>query len=534
MSHTYSHGYSQSGYIFTSSIKNINGNKEEAREMAENTKTLYTNRIMKKGQTLQETYKEEIVINIPGEMKDCDLQERDSTGIAEKESRIGTDLMIFDGDPGYHFNSKVFMWYLLGFQIQNHGLNLIRRFFFLFLVNIMYFSSSLQMHWYHNSLFLSRWEFNYVWMHHISYMDPFTKERYDWMLIISYLIAPTTASVIQFLLLSPLLLQRKSIAEILYWNENETALAKWINLKPKTTYSDKRTIPYEIKVYENLKKRLSYLKSFSFWEYLLKKGLFSVEYRPKHVFKIVCKCCVVPMLALLYTIPIFSVFTSIFSKQPQRTRRCYIWSIKHIVLLLGFISLILVLFPVFSIYLYASLLTFIDILRTLDKTLIQLIFLVSACINFRGTFTDLEDEYRNIKFIIFNIIEDMQNSSLEDEQQVVQKILAKTNNDKAAIPKVLFTKVCDVYMPYFECVLKSVIILILKITFLGLAYLIISDYQVFEQFSNTGEPIITAVFVSLPSLLHKPKTEAEMQMDFKRMTLEIKGTIIEMFSLDEI
>ena len=313
--------------------------------------------------------------------------------------------------------------------------------------------------------------------------------------------------MIQFLLLSPLLLQRKSIAEILHWNENETALAKWIKLKPKTTYSDEKTIPYEIKVYENLKKRLSYLKSFLFWEYLFKKGLFSVEYRPKQVFKIVCKCCVVPMLALLYTLPIFSVFTSIFSQQPQRTRRCYIWSIKRVVLLLGFISFILVLFPVFSIYLYASLLTFIDILRTLDKTLTQLIFFVSACANFRGTFRDLQDEYRNIKFIISNIIEDMQNSSLEEEQQVVQKVLAKTKNDKAAIPKVLFTKVCDVYMPFSKCVLKSMIILILKIAFLGLAYLIISDYQVFEQFSKTGETIITAVFVSLPSLLHRTKNE---------------------------
>ena len=449
-------------------------------------------------------------------------------------------LLFLNGDPGYHFNLKVLLYYILGFRRTNHALTLLRRFLCLLLFNVIHYYDSLQMYMYYQDIFEGTHQYHFTWFYWMFDYNPkneiLVKWKFERVLILCLFVTPLCVSIIQFMLLSPFLCQRKTIAEILYWDESKTALGKLLKVASNDSHPETRCLPYETKLYKNLMSRFSYVISIHFWTYLFHKALFSVRCKRNDVFRIIFKCCLLPVLAVVHIIPICSVFSGYICKNKGAKSKCYdrckSW-LKHIMFLIGFACFLAMFFQTVALHFYAITFLMVDVLRSLNDTLMQIIFLASALVNIRDTLLRLEDKYRKIKLIMFSVITSMQNSVKEEEQFIAKSLLFSFEKGSKAIPKKLFDKVCDVYMPYSMSIFKALLLLVLKLTFLALVYVVIVDYQVLSQFSDTGENIVTVVFVSLPSLLHRRKSDAETQLESDHLTFKINVTINEIWNSGE-
>ena len=475
-----------------------------------------------------------------GIQEDQDTQEEKDISKAASPKKCKQKLLFLNGDPGYHFDLKVLLYYILGFQSKNHGLTLLRRFLFLLFLNVIHYYSSLQMYMYYRDIFYGTHQYHFTWFYWIFGYYPKNEIEVKWkferVIIIFLFTTPLCVSIIQFMLLSPLLCQRKTIAEILYWDESKTAVGKWMEVDSNDSHLETKCLPYETKLYRNLISRCSYAISIHFWTYQFRESLFSVECKKNYVFRIIFKCCLLPVLAVVHIIPIFSVFAGYFCKirdaKKKCNNRCKFW-LKHIIFLIGVACFVAMCFQSVAIHFFAITFLIVDVLRSLNDTLMQIIFLASAIVNIRDTFLRLEDKYRNIKLIMFNVITNMQNSGKEEEQFIAKSLLFSFEKGTKVVTKRLFDKVCDVYMPYSMSVFKALFNLALKLTFLGLVYAVIVDYQVLSQFSDTGENLITVVFVSLPSLLDRSRSDAEIQLESDYLTLKMDLTITEIWNSGE-
>ena len=449
-------------------------------------------------------------------------------------------LVFLNCDPGYHFNLKVLLYYILGFRRKYHALTLLRRFLFLLLLNVIHYYDSLQMYIYYRDIFHGTHQYHFTWFYWMFDYYPENEIQVKWkferVIIICLFVTPLCVSIIQFTLLSPFLCQRKTIAEILYWDESKTALGKLMEVDGNDSHPETRCLPYETKLYKNLMSRFSYVISIHFWTYLFNKSLFSVKCHRTHVLRIIFKCCLLPVLAVVHIVPICSVFTGYICKikgaKSKCNNRCKFW-LKQIMFLIGVACFLAMFFQTVALHFYAITFLMVDVLRSLNDTLMQIIFLASALVNIGETLVRLEDKYRKIKLTMFNVIISMQNSLKEEEQFIGKSLLFSFEKGSKAVPKRLFDKVCNVYMPYSMSIFNALLHLVLKLTFLALVYVVIVDYQVLSQFSDTGENIVTVVFVSLPSLLHRRKSDAETQLASDHLTFKMIVTIKEIWNSGE-
>ena len=472
-----------------------------------------------------------------GIQEEQDIQEQKNMSKAAPPRKYKQKLLFLNGDPGYHFDLRVLLYYILGFRRKNHALTLLRRFLFLLLLNVIHSYGCLQMYIYYRDIFYGTHQYHFTWFYGIFGYYPENEGGVKWKfkraIIICLFVTPLCVSIIQFLLLSPLLCLRKTIAETLYWDESKTTLGKMMEVDSNDSHIEKRCLSYETKLYQNLVSRCSYAISIKFWTYLFHKSVFSVECKKNYIFRIIFKCCLLPILAVIHILPIFSLFTGYFCKiraaKNKCNNRCKFW-LKHSIFLIGIACLVAMLFQSVAIHFFAITFLIVDVLRSLNDTLMQIIFLVSAIVNIRDTLLTLEDKYRNIKLTLFKVIINMQNSVKEEEQFIANALLFSFEKETKAVPKRLFDKVCDVYLPYSMSVFNALFSLALKLTFLGLVYTVIIDYQVLSQFSDTGENLVTVVFVSIPSLLHRSKSDAETQLESDHLTFKMGGTIKEIWN----
>ena len=467
-----------------------------------------------------------------GIQEEQDIEEEKDISKAAVPKTYKQMLLFLNGDPGYHFDLKVLLYYILGFQRKNHALTLSRRFLFLLMLNVIHYYGSLQMYKYYRDIFYGTHQYHFTWFYWIFGYYPeeedYEKWKFDRVIIICLFVTPLCVSVFQFMLLSPLIWRRKTIAEILYWDESKTAMGKLMEVDSNDSHLETRCLPYETKLYKNLISRCSYPISIHFWTYLFHKSLFSVECKKNYVFRIIFKCCLLLVLAVIHIIPIFSVFTGYFFEirgaKIRSNNKCKFW-FKHVIFLIGVACFVTMFFQSVALHFFAVTFLIVDVLRSLNDTLMQIIFLVSAILNIRDTLLRLEDKYRNIKLTMFNVLTNMQNSVKEEEQFLAKSFLFCFETGNNAVHKRLFDNVCDVYMPYSMSVFKALFSLALKLTFLGLVYTVIVDYQVLSQFSDTGENLVTVVFVSIPSLLLRRKSDAETQLETDNLTLKMGVTI---------
>ena len=474
-----------------------------------------------------------------GLQEEQDIQEEKVISKAASPKKCKQKLVFLNGDPGYHFNLKVLLYYILGFHRKNHALTLLRRFFFLLLLNVMHYYDSLQMYIYYRDIFEGTHQYHFTWFYWMLDYHPkheiWVKWKFERVIILCLFVTPFCVSIIQFMLLSPLLCQRKTIAEILYWDESKTALGKLMKVDSNDSHPETRCLPYETKLYKNLMSRFSYAISIPFWTYLFHNSLFSVKWNQNHVFRILFKCCLLPVLAVVHIIPIFSVFTGYVRKirgaKNKCNNRCKFW-IKHIIFLIGVACFLTMFFQSVALRFYAITFLMVDVLRSLNDTLMQIIFLASAIINIRDTLLRLEDKYRKIKLTMFKVITNMKHS-VKEEQFIAKSLLFSFEKGSKAVPKILFDKVCDVYMPYSRSIFNAFFHLVLKLTFLALVYIVIVDYQVLSQFSDTGENLVTVIFVCIPSLLHRSKSDAETELESDHLTFKMDVTIKEIWNSGE-
>ena len=470
-----------------------------------------------------------------------DIQEEKVMLKAASSKKCKQKLLFLNGDPGYHFNLKVLLYYILFFfKRENHALTLLRRFLFVLSLNVIHYYDSLQMYIYYPDIFNETHQYHFTWYHWIfGYYPEYelgVKWKFERVIIICLFVTPFCVSIIQFMLLSPLLCQKETIAEILYWDESKTARGKLMKADSNDSHPETRCLPYETKLYKNLISRFSYAVSIHFWRYLFHKSLFSVKCKQNHVFRIIFKCCLLPVLAVVHIIPIFSVFTGYIYKIRCAKNECndrYKFWLKHIMVLLGLVCVLANFFQTVALHFYAITFLMVDVLRSLNDTLMQIIFLASAIINIRDTLLRLEDKYRKIKLIMFNVITNMQNSVKEEEQIIAKSLFFSFEKGSKAVPKRLFDKVCDVYMPYSMSIFIALLHLVLKLTFLALVYIVIVDYKVLSQFSDTGENLVTVVFVCIPSLLHRSRSDSETQLESDHLTYKMNVTIKEIWNSGE-
>ena len=191
-----------------------------------------------------------------------DIQEEKVMFKAASPKKCKQKLLFLDGDPGYHFDLKVLLYYILGFHRKNHALALLRRFLFLLLLNVIHYYGSLQMYIYYRDIFYGTHQYHFTWFYWMFDYYPeneiSVKWKFERVLIICLFISPFCVSIIQFMLLSSLLCQKKTIAESLYWDESKTTMGKLMEVDSNDSHPKARCLPYETKLYKNLISRCSY------------------------------------------------------------------------------------------------------------------------------------------------------------------------------------------------------------------------------------------------------------------------------------
>ena len=463
-------------------------------------------------------------------------EEKDKTSnVLKRTNQEKFNWIFLNDDAGYHFSPGVIVGYLLCFKRDNIVLIMARRLLLLYIFPALHLLASLQMNEYYPQLYKGSWQFHYTTYFMTKVIDPSEmmrkKWRFDLLLWFSLLIIPFGVAFTQFLLLSPILIQRRAISAILYWKEKETAVGKAAGIKVQKSHQDLQSSPSETRLYLNMLARLTYLANFEFWKYLFTERFFKVRWDGRNIcrstFMIVFKLLLIPIAFPFYTFPIFTAFRVIFiGKGIQEhigINKGKVILMK-ISIMMGLLYFFLILLGCITLYTYMIVFMLIDIIRTLSETFTQIMFLISVIVNIKTTFNSIEDRYRELKLIVFDIAEDM-DTSLEDGTSLVEPLLKRFEHGTVAIPRRLFSYICKEYIPYSKLVTKAILSLLIKLVFLGILYGVIIDYQVLKQFSETGESIITIFFVSLPSLLSKTKSDAEMQLGSRYLTTSVRGTI---------
>ena len=473
--------------------------------------------------------------SITFEMK-CIYEAKDKTSSFLRRNNQGKSRWIFlDDDAGYHFSLSVIVGYLLCFKRDNIVLIIARRLLLLYIFAAFHLLASLQMIVYYPQLFISSWQFHYTTYFIAKWIDvPYMmteKSLFDLLLWFSFVIIPFGVAFTQFLLLSPILIQRRAISAILYWKEKETAVGKAAGIKVQKSHQDLQSSSSETRLYLNMLARLTYLASLKFWKYLFIERFFKVRWDGRNIcrstFKVILKLLLIPIAIPFYTFPIFTAFRVIFiGKGIQEhigINKCKL-ILMRVSIMMGLFYFFSILLGCITLYTYMIVFMLIDIIRTLSETFTQIMFLISVIVNIKTTFNSVEDRYRELKLIVFDIVEDM-DTSLKDGTSLVEPLLKRFEHGAVAIPRQLFSYICKEYIQYSKLVTKAIFSLLIKLAFLGILYGVIIDYQVLKQFSETGESIITIFFVSIPSLLSKTKSDAEMQLESGYLTTSVRGTI---------
>ena len=376
-------------------------------------------------------------------------EEKDKTSFLKRNNQEKSKWIFLDDDAGYHFSPSVIVGYLLCLKSDNIVMIMARRLLLLYIFAVLHLLASLQMNVYYLHLFEGSWQFHYTTYFitkriHFSDMT-LKKSSFDLLLWFSLLIIPFGIAFTQFLLLSPILIQRRTISTILFWKEKETAVGKAVGIKVQKSHQDLRNSPLETRLYHNMLARLTYLANFKFWKYLFMERFFKVRWDKRNscrfTFKFILKSLLIPIVVPFYAFPIFTAFRVIFIGKGFQ---------EHIImnkckLILMRISIVLGLFYFFSILLgcitlYTHMLIFmlIDSIRKLSETFTQIMFLISVIINIKTTFNSIEDRYREMKLIVFDIVEDM-DSSFEDGTNLVEPLLKRFEHGTVAIPRQLFS-----------------------------------------------------------------------------------------------
>ena len=89
-------------------------------------------------------------------------------------------------------------------------------------------------------------------------------------------------------------------------------------------------------------------------------------------------------------------------------------------------------------------------------------------------------------------------------------------------PRRIFYDICKVYKPYVKEVATTFTKLFVTVAILVLIFAVILKFNIFEEFSEVGETILTLGTASLPSLLGMLKSSSHQSLSDQRRNSHIR------------
>ena len=295
-------------------------------------------------------------------------------------------------------------------------------------------------------------------------------------------------------------------------------------------------------------------------------------------------CCVLffkavilyPIIALLASFPIFSVWTNVFVNPLQLTvpaccrkiisnrmpstnsavnkledekgekEKCsqspILW-LTMPVTCVGIALLILALLDFSALYSQALLFLFIDVFRNSDALLSKCIFGISIFLYIHSAFIRFEDSYRSIKMTVFEICQNVNTEYVEKENCLAClpntggvdcqtndgrpiPLLVESKDGRVSIPRQLFIDICEKYAPFKARVFWCFLELFLSLTVIIFLFLVAVAFQVFAEFSAFGESMFTLATMSVPYIFGGfLKSEVYMSLKKARLDKEMEALI---------
>ena len=296
-------------------------------------------------------------------------------------------------------------------------------------------------------------------------------------------------------------------------------------------------------------------------------------------------CCVLffkavivyPIIALLASFPIFSMWTNVFVNPTQLTvpscrrktksnrmpstsggvnkleeengekkEKCsqspILW-LTMPVSCVGIALFILALLDFSALYSQALLFLFIDVFRNSDALLSKCIFGISILLYIHSAFIRFEDSYRSIKMTVFEICQNINAEYVERENCLVclpntdgvdcetnggrpVPLVVDSKDGQISIPRQLFIDICEKYAPYKSRVFWCFLELFISLTVIIFLFLVAVAFQVFAEFSAFGESMFTLATMSVPYIFGGfLKSEVYVSLKKARLDKEMEALI---------
>ena len=368
------------------------------------------------------------------------------------------------------------------------------------------------------------------------------------------LVAPAIFTLITFALLSPILLRKRPIAETLHCNGDlrffgdpfpeSIAEMKLLRRTPKPS----KPWTYEQLVYRNLIARLRSLRKPQFWKLLWKRWICrgvkckgQKKEKKLTILDYILTIFWLPVsvvLLILHVIPIFSVWANFIRLKSKEAFGCPCGSKGVLRRMLAIVCLIFLFLGIFVFYLMAwNLLVIvgqfvvfvcIDILRNATVTLSKIILIFGIFLYFRNAFQEFEDGYRELKSVTFALCMKRAEYNEDEDTRVLVKnkphepLYIKTQDGESSIPRRIFYEVCNAYRPYAREVMATFSRLFLTFTMIAIIFVLIVRFNIFEEFSEMGEPILTVATVYLPSVLGISKSPQHQGLSDQRREIHMR------------
>ena len=361
-------------------------------------------------------------------------------------------------------------------------------------------------------------------------------------------VLPGLTTLVLLLLLSPILLRKRPIAETLHCNGDlrffgddfpETIVEmKRLRKTPKPS----KPWTYEDLLYRNMMARLGNLGSPVFWKLLWERWICrgcscrtgengfkksAIDYIMIAIWFPVCI-----ILVILHVVPLFSVWANYIRKQTKLAFSC---SQKATPLLARLMAVPLLFMQLLGIFFFCLMMwnllviagqfvvfIFVDILRNATTTLSKIILILAIFVYLRGAFQDFEDGYRELKSVTFALCAEKSEAVEDEDTDIVVKLkpfeplYVKTRDGEASIPRRIFYDICKVYRPYAKEVTATFTRLFISFALMIIIFALIIKFQIFEEFSEVGETMLTIATATLPSVLGMLKSETHQDLSDQR------------------
>ena len=367
---------------------------------------------------------------------------------------------------------------------------------------------------------------------------------------------PAICSLVTFLLLSPILLRKKTIAETLHCNGNlrffgdpfpeSLVEMKLLRKTPKPS----KPWTYEQLVFRNMSARLQNLTRPQFWKLLWERwicrGLKFKGHTEDHkragitdVALTIFWFPICSVLLILHVVPIFSLWANYvwsvgletFGRKSKSIgffkRTTYLFLL--FVQLLGISVFYLMVWDVLVILGQFVVFVSIDILRKATSTLSKIILFLGITMYIRSAFQDFEDGYRKLKCVTFSLCIERHEANEDENTTVVVKqhpcepLYVQTVDGESSIPRRVFYEICRAYRPFATEVTATLSRLFLTFTLIIIIFLIIIRFNIFSEFTEVGEPLLTAATVTLPLVLGISKSPSHQELSDQRREIHIRN-----------